>query len=259
MNHSSHTARPTRWLMVACLVVAASTLDVAGCSSTDSTATDSGAGGRPGSGGHPGTGGGAADASVTHVISYTFDTSTQGWMFSTYPDPISTNLTGAYVVDGGADGGVLPTDAAVGDGGAPAPTPTLAFDGTIGQPTAGSLKITAAFTDCKQYVDPGISLAIPVNVASKMLHARLQVTSGTFAGGAQLHVTTGTNFAYAAAQFPLAASGTFGLATLDLSNPTGSVDPAQVVGIGIQIFTGDTCPYPGAGTPVVFNIDTITD
>jgi hypothetical protein len=38
-----------------------------------------------------------------------------------------------------------------------------------------------------------------------------------------------------------------------------TLNPAQVVGIGVQIYSGSVCPYPNAGVPVVFNIDTIVD
>ena len=190
--------------------------------------------------------------------------------FSTYADLSSKNLTGIYPVDGGSsvdtgsssdDGG----DAAVADAGSPvdagpAPgAPTLEWDGVVGQPTAGSLKVSVTFTDCNQYVDPGINFTLPKNETGHQLHGRLQVTSGIFSGGAQLHITTGSDFAYGYAAINIAANGTFSPVTLDPANQAANVNAAQVVGVGLQIYSGGICPYPNAGTPVVFNIDTIVD
>ncbi len=116
------------------------------------------------------------------------------------------------------------------------------------------------FTDCNEYVDPGLNY----NHAEERDRPRATRP----APGHVRHVrrrraaaplATGSDFAYQSGQFTIQPDGTFGLATLDLTNPTGTVNPAQVVGIGIQIYTGDICPYPNAGTPVVFNIDTVTD
>lgn len=263
MTNPRSTPRNTHWLMIAGLAIAGLAMNVA-CSSGNSNPADSGAGGSKADGG--GAGGSGTGGMVVHVLSYTFDTDAQGWMFSNYPDPNSKNLTGAYPVDAGsgsgADGsadGSAAADAGPVDAGPPAGAPMLAWDGTIGQPNPGSLKISVTFTDCNQYVDPSINLASPKNLTGKMLHGRLQTTTGTFSGGAQLHVTTGSDFAYQAGQFNIAPTGTFGLATLDLTNPTGTVNPAQVVGVGVQIYSGSVCPYPNAGTPVVFNLDTITD
>jgi hypothetical protein len=48
--------------------------------------------------------------------------------------------------------------------------------------------------------------------------------------------------------------------TLDLTGAfTPPIDPTAVVGLGVQIFSGDVCPYANPGVPVVFNLDTVTD
>jgi hypothetical protein len=155
----------TRWLTIASLVAAGAAVNM-GCSSSSSNPGDAGMGGHDagsGSGGHVGTDAGT-DTQVVHLVNYTFNTGIEGWMFSTYADLGSRNLTGIYPApDGGADAGDAgaAADAGGGDAGAPPPTPTLEFDGTTGNPAAGSLKITVTFTDCHQYVDPGINLARP--------------------------------------------------------------------------------------------------
>ncbi len=274
MTNSRSTPRNTLWLAVATLAIAGMAVNV-GCSSSSSTPSDSGAGGGTGTGGS-GAGGktdSGTDTTVVHLINYTFDTDLQGWAFSTYADPTTRNLTGAYLaLDAGSDtgsasdaGDAAASDAAVADAGGtidagpPAGAPVLDWDSVVGQPAAGSARVSVTFTDCNQYVDPGINFAMPKNETGHMLHARLQVTSGTFSGGAQLHVTTGSDFAYGYASVTLVANGTFAPVTLDLTNPSGTVNPAQVVGIGLQIYSGGICPYPSAGVPVVFNIDTVVD
>jgi hypothetical protein len=143
--------------------------------------------------------------------------------------------------------------------------PTLAFDNTVGSPTAGSLKVSVTFTSCNQFVEPAIVLAPTKNLTGKTLHGRLQVTSGQFSGGAQLYLQTGANYdAYVSSGFTLAANGTFASTAIDLTTAvpaTGVLDPANVIHVGIKIFSGYSCtaPYANAGVPVVFNIDSITD
>ena len=252
----------TRWMMIVSLLAAGAALSV-GCSSSDGNADAGGTGGK-GTGGGTGIGGSTGTGgAVTHVVVYNFDTTVEMWSLNTYADPNSRNLAGVYPTDGGIDAAPVTFDGGV------IAAPTLTFDGTVGSPSPGSLKVTATFTDCGQYVDAAISGLSPLrNLTGKTLHGKLQVTSGTFSGGAQLHLSTGTNYdAYTSIGFLLGANGTFGDASLPLTNPpadpTHPIDPTSVIQIGVQIFSGSACtttmPYPNAGMPVTFNIDTITD
>jgi hypothetical protein len=254
-----------RWMTMASLLVAGAAANLA-CSS-DNKATDAGGGtGGKLDSGSTGTGGAIVDAGnpdvqVVHLLVNNFDTTTEMWSLNNYADPNSRNLFGAYPTDGAVDAQVF-------DGGVVTP-PTLTFDSTVGSPAPGSLKITATFTDCNQYVDVAINLAPTKNLTGKTLHGRLQVTSGGFSGGAQLHVSTGADYgAYAKADFALTATTppTFSNAALDLTNAipsTGVLDPTNVIQVGVQIYSGAACttalPYANAGETVVFNIDTITD
>jgi hypothetical protein len=256
----------TRWMMIATVLAAGAAANLA-CSSSSDGNTDAGGGtgGKTDSG--SGTGGkmdSGTDVVVNHVVVYNFDTTTEMWSLNTYADPNSRNLAGVYPADGGFDAGPITFD-----GGAVA-APTLTFDGTIGSPSPGSLKITATFTDCNQYVDAAISGLSPLrDLTGKTLHGQLQVTSGTFSGGAQLHLSTGSNYnAYTSSAFTLGANGTFSSATIDVShavpaNAAQPIVPTDVIQIGVQIFSGTACtpiaPYPNAGQLVTFNIDTITD
>jgi hypothetical protein len=234
-------------------IAGASMLSVGcGSSGTNGTGGVSGAtGGRTGStGGVSGTGG--AGGAVVHVLSYTFDSGLEGWALSTFAEQAPrNNLAGIY------------------DAGTAAVPPTLEFDSAVSDPAGGgSLKVTATFTAYGQYVDPIFTLpGTGLDLSGKTLHARLRFTSGTFAGGAQLHVTTGSSYAgYGKADFVALTLGTWSTATMvlstTLSSTTEALDPAMVRQVGVQIFSGDAMP---AGTPLaapqmaVFNIDTITD
>jgi hypothetical protein len=239
------------------LIIAGAAMASAGCGSSSSS---SGTGGT--SGGSGGTSGGTGGATVIHKISYTFDADKQGWILGTYADPSSVNLAGNYAT---ADGG---TDAGSTDGGITGTTsPVLEWDSVIGNPSAGSLKLTATFTAYGQYVDAIFQTLMPtVDLHTGQLHGKLQITSvstSSFMGGAQLHASTGTDYSgYAKADFVLAPMGSFATATIDMSTQVAPVDPTVVIQLGIQIFTGTLLP---AGTPllapqtVVFNLDTVTD
>ena len=252
----------TRWMMIAGLAAVGVGLNVGCSSSNDTPATGTGGATGSGSGGKTGNIDAGTDTQVAHLLNYTFDSTVQGWILNTYPDTNSRNLAATYATDGGG------ADAQVFDGGV-VTAPTLTFDSVVGSPTAGSLKVTATFTDCAQYVDATVTLSPTLSLTGKTLHGRLQVTSGDFSGGAQLHLQTGADYgAYTSSDFTLGTPGTsFGNAALDLTTArsvtTEPLDPTLAIQVGIQIFSGSACtvaaPYPNAGVPVTFNLDTITD
>lgn len=257
MTNSRSTPRNTHWLAIVCGVAIAGLTMTIGCGSSSSP-DNTGSGGAPGSaGGRTGAGGsstGAGGAAVPKNINYTFDSDVQGWAFSTFADTNTTNLTGLYPIDGGAG------DAATPDAGAGIAAPTLTWDSSAGMPGLGSLKISVTFTACNQYVDPGINFMAPRDETGLAISGRLQIASGMFSGGAQLHATTGTSFAYAFAPVSIpTTNGTFSTATLTSAGQAVGVDFSMVDGIGLQIYSGSVCPYPNAGVPVVFNLDTFVD
>lgn len=226
-----------------------------GTSSGGSSSGSPGSGGQsasgtPGSGGGPGssTDGGAvvpADGGVgAGSLAYTFDSSLQGWGFNPYvPPPPGRNLAAA-------EAGALPT---------------LAFDATSGNPAPGAMKLSATFTDYRQFVDVVLNPQPVLNLAGRTIHAKVRLSSGTLPSGvgATLHVGTGASFAYGAGAYTTLVAGSWTDLTIDLTKVTSAMfDPSVVAQIGIQIYSGD--PQADAGTfpgPVdfVIQIDSITD
>jgi len=201
-----------------------------------------GAGGVAGAGGRGGTAGaggaGGAGGSTAPAFSRTFDTTTESAVLSDFADPNATNL------------------GAAGSGS----TPTLTFDGTLGNPAAGSLKAAAHFTDYLQYIDVNLNLTPAVNLMGKTLHAKVRLASGAFAGQVTLHADT-TNAAVYGAGTPVALTqGAWTDLTLNLASVTTTGwNASQVVQIGLLIETGDrpaTGTF-GAAVDAVINIDSI--
>ena len=243
----------TRWMIIASLLVAGAVLNLA----CGSDATTDGTGGKTGTGGS--TGGGTGGSAVVHLLTYTFDSSVQGWGFDQYEAATEANLGRITPNDGGG------VDAQGPDGGALA-VPTLTVDNVVGSPTAGSLKVSVTFTACDQYVDPVVGITPALNLTGKTLHLKIQQTSGNFSGGVQMHTSSGSQYVYVASPVTLPTTpGTFGDGSLNLATavPGGTTpfDPTMIVQVGVKIFSGYSCtaPYANAGEPVVFNIDTVTD
>ena len=228
----------------------------AGCGSSGGDGGTGGAaagtGGRGGSGsggtgtGTGGDGAGGADAGAALAVNYTFATATQGWVLNNFEQ--AGNLDAQGALDGGMlDGGVVPT---------------LAFDGTAGNPSPGSLKVTATFTDYNQYIDAIVNIS-SVDLTGKTLHAKVMLASGTWPGYAVIHASSTSTYIYDAKGYGGLTAGAWTDLAFDLSTATAAgFSAAQIVQIGIQVGTGAP---PDAGVklpaplPVVLNIDTVTD
>ncbi len=177
------------------------------------------------------------------AVEYTFDNGIEGWTFNTYDDPTFANLA-----------------VRVPPGGRP---PTLAFQGADGDPSPGSLQVTAPFTALDQYVDANVGYAQPgLDLTGRSLHVMVKLVSGTF-GGMQFHASSGANYTYTAAPFVDSLPvGQWVPLTLDLTTGTSpGFDPTQVIQLGVQFFSGfssDGGTFVNAGDTVV-EIDTLTD
>jgi hypothetical protein len=212
----------------------------AGTSSSGAAGTSS-----PGTAGTTGTGGTSATTNTDPAtFAYLYANGVEGWLLNNYADTSRANL---------AD----PARAA-------SPAPTLAFDSTVGNPDAGSLKISAHFTDWKQYVDAIINVSPRKMLTGRVLRARIRLTSGSFGGGAQIHAGTGDNYRFAAGTWTTMTVGSWTEVAIDLDAARAAdsmFDPSMVVQIGVKFDTGGDGISAAFGSPVdaVFQIDTFAD
>jgi hypothetical protein len=185
-------------------------------------------------------------------LSYTFDSSLQGFTIDTFHDTAVTNL-----------GYELAPDA-----GYAANPPALSWDMTDGNPvtpTAGCLRLSATFTGYYQYVAVEVSLSPAANLMGKQIVAFVQMasaTGGTFPGGAFLEADTTQAYTYGGSTgTAILTAGTWMPLVLDLDTvSTAGYDDTMVVQVGIQFYSGGP-PVAGGTTfgPVTttFLIDTI--
>ena len=270
----------TRFSLVAGLLLA-----VVGCGGGGSAGGKGGAGGTGGAAGAGGSGGiqeagaggtgGAHDAAVDVAVdagaplSFTFNTDAEVFQLDTFASTSPLNLA-ATTPDGGAG-------------------PTLAFDGTTGMPAAGSLKITATFTDYFQMVSVTRQITgATLNLAGKTVTAQVMLGGAATAGdgGATDGGSTSGSSSFSgfvvlfASSAPPVLSTTIGYAesapvgftdnnwhtvTFNLAAPqfSSSFDPSMVQEIGIKILS----PQPAAsdagttpfGTPeaITIHFDTL--
>jgi hypothetical protein len=217
----------------------------AGSSSSGTAGADStGAAGSDSTGAAGTTGAAGSGSPGPATFAYTFDTSLQGWELNAYADTNRKNLAAP------ASGST--------------PTPTLAWDGSTGDPTAGSLKATATFTDWKQFVDAMINVSPAKSIPGRVLRVRVKLVSGKFTGGAQIHANTGSSYRYAAGTWTTIASGQWVELTLDLDAAhaaDSAFDPTMVVQVGVKFDTGGDGGSSAFGSAVaaVFQIDTFSD
>jgi hypothetical protein len=231
---------------------AALMLTAIGCSSSSNGNDAGGAGGsQAGGGGTSAAGGGAGtsaagggDGAVTPALSYTFDSTVQGFALQTYVD------TGTY-----KNLGALAADAAI-----PANYPTVTVNTTEGSPSPGSLQIVATFTDYQQYVEVLIPQAM-INLMGKTIYAQVQATT-SFDGGAVIFADSGSSFLYGSGPGVGLPAGSWTPLTLDLGSvTTASFDPTDIVELGIHIYSDAPPPGDDGGTfpsgSYTFLIDTI--
>jgi hypothetical protein len=217
-------------------------LCLTGCPKDPNKNTFGGNGGSNGGGGTSGTQGGGGSTGMGPIVGspvVTFNTSTEGFVIEAFHDLAQTNL---------------------GDPASNAnPPPSIAFDGTQGNPDSGSLVIMAPYSGASQYVDIQKSIqTMPQNWMGKTMHVRIKVSSGTFRGGVQLYAKTGMAFVFGGTYINFAAGSNWQEFTLNVSAPMTIIpnyDPTQVVSFGLQLNTGSA----GAGsTPVTFNVDSFS-
>jgi hypothetical protein len=204
------------------------------------TASTGGAGGEGasaaqsgGSGGTVDAGGSGGTAPATPAQIWSFDTSTEDWVF------------GWSNVEGLIDASLLEHDADEGD------------------PDPGSLIATIPFTEPSQKVTVAVNFEA-VDLSGNTVQARVKLTSGMNIlpenpGGAKLYVKSGADYVYADSGWVnLQAAWT--TLTLSASNPGGYVDtaagtydPKDIREIGIEFATGEAGEYVTA----TVNVDSV--
>jgi hypothetical protein len=211
-----------------------------------------GLGGAAGSAGGAAAGAGGTDGGGTPgppIIGMplaTFDTTLDGFILDTdaYSSVIDSSNRNLLNI-GGYSTGLPPAE--------------LAQDPTAGSPTPGCLKLSAPFVAaCCQFVEVMAPVAGPQDWSDRVLHARVRVQSGTFAGVAQLFVSSGGTVADAWSTTSLPSDGDWHELTLDVGQfpPPGSAfDVTHISQLGLQLNSGDDISAPG---PVVFQIDSFS-
>jgi hypothetical protein len=268
-----------------------------GSSGSGSSSGSSGGSSSSSSGGSSsGSSSGSHDAGEAGAppINCTFDTATPEctapangvWKLNNYVDPL--NLAAPPPV---SDAGSGTSDAAeagsgneagsAGDAGSAGEAGTVADAGTSvgptitvntmdGNPSPGSLQLTATFTNYNQFVEAILPITPFADLTSRVLTANIRLASVTgaaaFPGGAVLYTSTaGSAYCYtpggSIATLPV---GTWTPVTEDLSTATGSngctADPSMVPQIGLHFYanaaTAEAGAFPGPIT-AVFEIDTV--
>jgi hypothetical protein len=186
-----------------------------------------------------------ASTSITGTPLATFDTNTSGFVLNTYHD------TGTQIDLGD------PTSGA-------ATPPAMTFDGTEGSPSPGSLKVVAPFFGANQYVDiqntSQFGMSNLQNWSGGTLHVRIKVTSGTFTGGVQLYVDTGTGYSFGGTYTNVGKGSDWQEFVMSVDSPMSfgnqtTYDPKSVIAYGLQLNTGSA----GANaSTVTFNIDSFS-
>ena len=194
-----------------------------------------------------GSSGNLPDASTSIVGNplATFDTNTSGFVLNTYHD------TGTQIDLGD------PTSGA-------ATPPTMTFDGTEGSPSPGSLKVVAPFFGANQYVDiqntSQFGMSNLQNWSGGTLHVRIKITSGTFTGGVQLYVDTGTTYSFGGTYTNVGKGSDWQEFVMSVDSPMSFGNAAtysakSVIAYGLQLNTGSA----GANaSTVTFNIDSFS-
>jgi hypothetical protein len=144
--------------------------------------------------------------------------------------------------------------------------PQLTWNGSIGNPSPGSLELVAAFSGTSQTVELARSLVTALDLTGATLTAKVKLESGlstdtTNLGSTKLYVKTGSQYIYASGA---PVNLTPGADWVNLSFPTatptytatvdgGAYDPAQVKELGVEINTGSAGTY----TTATLHIDSI--
>jgi hypothetical protein len=232
-------------LVVSAASVAGLAVGAGGCFGSDpnkNSMTLSGTAGTSGSG-NGGAGGSVVNPNgpIVGQALATFDSTVEGFMLNNYHDTGQTNLG----------------DPASGA----SPAPKVSVDAVEGNPTPGSLKVTAPYSGANQYVDlqKSFGTAMPQDWSGgRTMHVRVKVTEGTFGGGLQAYAITTSGYVFGGTFTNVAKGTAWQEFRLDIDHPmtmNAGYDPTKVVVFGVQLNTGSA---GASATPVTFNIDSFS-
>jgi hypothetical protein len=199
----------------------------------------------------------------------TFTTTTPTFHIDTITDgsggsaPPPVNFTFNSTLEGFA----LTTNIPQADGG-PAPA-ALTFDSTVGDPSPGSAKVVATFTDYNQKFDIQANIGPAANLTGKVVHAKVMLdntatdggTSSLPSGFVQIH-TSSTGYVYGQGNSGSLTAGSWVDITMDPANPnfaSTGYDKTQIIQAGIQVGIGggpEGGTFPGPLT-LTFHFDSI--
>jgi hypothetical protein len=143
--------------------------------------------------------------------------------------------------------------------------PTIAWDGTIGNPSPGSLTVVVPYTGANQYVDLQnaalFGTAHPQDWTGAKMHVRVKA-DGSFVGGVQPYVITTSGYVFGGSHTNFTSGVPVGNSwrdfTVNVSSPVTSnagYDPKQVIIFGLQL----TSDQAGASQrTATFHIDSIS-
>jgi hypothetical protein len=196
------------------------------------------------SGGSGGTSGGTpAMGAIVGSPLATFDSTTDGFVLNSYHDTGSKNL-------GDPNSGA-------------SPAPTLMLDAADGNPSAGSLVVTAPFSGANQYVDiqntSKFGTASPKNLTGGKMHVRIRVDAGgSFGGIAEPYVITTAGFVFGGTSTNFAKNNNWQEFVVNLDSPghpDSGYDASKVVIFGVQLSSGSA---GGSQGPVTFHVDSFS-
>ena len=177
----------------------------------------------------------------------TFDTGLQGYTIDPYHDTNQTNLADPQVI-------------------AQRPgqeMPTLTFEAGMGSPSPGSIRIEAPYFGASQFVQleaTSFGTSNTRNWTGGTLYLRIQVLQGTFTGGAQLYIKTGSAYVFGGTYINFPTGAGWKEFAMDVNTPmttgtSGTYSPAEVITIGVQLNTGMSGASAG---PVTFLVDSFS-
>jgi len=160
----------------------------------------------------------------------TYDSNITGFVLDPYHDTTQKNLADPLIIT------MQPGMTA----------PTMTFESGMGSPTPGSMRVVAPYTGASQFVQieaMSFGTSNTKNWTGGKLHMRAQVLEGTFTGGAQLYIKTGSDYVFGGTyiNFPMGSGWKDFVLNVDAPmtlGTSGTYNPGESISYGVQLNTG---------------------